>query len=53
MVVLQNIANLAADDRVPKKKRKTGGEDTFGADDADWLIYRKIVCPGLIHGTTG
>ncbi|KII86512.1 hypothetical protein PLICRDRAFT_165106 [Plicaturopsis crispa FD-325 SS-3] len=40
---MKNIASLAADDRVPKKKRKTGGvEDTFGADDADWLIYRKI-----------
>ncbi|KAF9007940.1 actin-like protein Arp5p [Cyathus striatus] len=39
---MKSIANLAADDRVPKKKRKGGGEDTFGADDADWAIYRKI-----------
>ncbi|KAF6751257.1 chromatin remodeling complex subunit [Ephemerocybe angulata] len=39
---MKNIANLAADDRVPKKKRKGGGEDMFGADDADWQIYRKI-----------
>ncbi|KAJ3510443.1 hypothetical protein NLJ89_g4666 [Agrocybe chaxingu] len=41
---MKNIASLAADDRVgPKaKKRKGGGEDTFGADDADWAIYRKI-----------
>lgn len=28
----------------PKKKRRVGGEDMFGADDADWQIYRKIVC---------
>ncbi|OBZ79113.1 Actin-like protein arp5 [Grifola frondosa] len=39
---MKSIANLAADDRVPKKRRKAGGEDTFGADDADWAIYRKI-----------
>ncbi|TFY57542.1 hypothetical protein EVJ58_g6958 [Rhodofomes roseus] len=39
---MKSIANLAADDRVPKKRRKTGGEDMFGADDADWAIYRKI-----------
>ncbi|KAF4605659.1 Nuclear actin-protein involved in chromatin remodeling [Pleurotus pulmonarius] len=39
---MKSIANLAADDRVPKKKRKAGGEDMFGADDADWAIYRKI-----------
>ncbi|KAK2462122.1 hypothetical protein APHAL10511_006585 [Amanita phalloides] len=39
---MKSIANLAADDRVPKKKRKAGHEDTFGADDADWAIYRQI-----------
>ncbi|KIP05326.1 hypothetical protein PHLGIDRAFT_74446 [Phlebiopsis gigantea 11061_1 CR5-6] len=44
---MKNIANLAADERVPKRKRKTGGgmfalADLFGADDADWAIYRKI-----------
>ncbi|KAG6840178.1 hypothetical protein C0991_008408 [Blastosporella zonata] len=40
---MKSIANLANDDlRVPKKKRKGGGEDLFGADDADWAIYRKI-----------
>ncbi|KAF7986150.1 hypothetical protein HWV62_38522 [Athelia sp. TMB] len=39
---MKNIATLAADDRVPKKKRKAGGEDMFGADDDDWAIYRKI-----------
>ncbi|PFH50709.1 hypothetical protein AMATHDRAFT_75400 [Amanita thiersii Skay4041] len=39
---MKSIANLAADDRVPKKKRKGNHEDMFGADDADWAIYRKI-----------
>ncbi|CAL1697345.1 unnamed protein product [Somion occarium] len=39
---MKSIANLAADERVPKKRRKNGGEDMFGADDADWQIYRKI-----------
>lgn len=39
---MKNIASLAADDRVPKKRRKAGGEDMFGADDDDWAIYRKI-----------
>lgn len=40
---MKSIANLAGDDRVPKKKRKGNGEDMFGADDEDWAIYRKIV----------
>ncbi|PSS06632.1 hypothetical protein PHLCEN_2v3588 [Hermanssonia centrifuga] len=39
---MKSIANLAADERVPKKRRKVGGDDMFGADDADWAIYRKI-----------
>ncbi|KAL6305640.1 actin-like protein Arp5p [Sparassis latifolia] len=39
---MKNIANLAADDRVPKKRRKNGGEDMFGANDSDWAIYRQI-----------
>ncbi|PCH33044.1 chromatin remodeling complex subunit [Wolfiporia cocos MD-104 SS10] len=40
---MKSIANLAADDRVSKKRRKASGvEDMFGADDADWAIYRKI-----------
>src|SRR2546423_12543151 len=38
---MKNIANLASDN--PTKKRRRGGdEDTFGADDADWSIYRQI-----------
>ncbi|KAH8101557.1 actin-like protein Arp5p [Cristinia sonorae] len=39
---MKNIAHLAADERVPKKRRKGNGDDMFGADDADWAIYRKI-----------
>ncbi|KAN0105718.1 hypothetical protein V8E52_010774 [Russula decolorans] len=39
---MKSIANLAADERVGKKRRKGGGEDMFGADDEDWAIYRKI-----------
>ncbi|KAG6874163.1 hypothetical protein C0995_005581 [Termitomyces sp. Mi166 len=39
---MKSIANLANDDRLPKKKRKGRAEDMFGADDADWAIYRKI-----------
>lgn len=66
---MKNIATLAADDRVPKKKRKAGGgaciiflgeysllmeykEDTFGADDDDWAIYRKIVSEPVTLSTT-
>ncbi|KAI0286426.1 actin-like ATPase domain-containing protein [Russula brevipes] len=39
---MKSIASLAAEERVGKKRRKGGGEDTFGADDEDWAIYRKI-----------
>jgi actin-related protein 5 len=39
---MKQIANLASDN--PSKKRRRGGdEDTFGADDADWGVYRQIV----------
>ncbi|KAF1983698.1 actin-like ATPase domain-containing protein [Aulographum hederae CBS 113979] len=38
---MKSIANLASDN--PTKKRRRGGDDdTFGADDADWGIYRQI-----------
>jgi actin-related protein 5 len=38
---MKNIANLASDN--PTKKRRRGGDDdTFGADDADWGVYRSI-----------
>ncbi|OJD39927.1 chromatin remodeling complex subunit [Diplodia corticola] len=38
---MKSIANLASD--TPNKKRRRGAdEDTFGADDADWGVYRTI-----------
>jgi actin-related protein 5 len=38
---MKTIANLASDN--PTKKRRRGGdEDTFGADDADWGVYRTV-----------
>jgi actin-related protein 5 len=46
---MKSIANLASD--TPGKKRRRGGnparddDDTFGADDADWGVYRAIA-PG-------
>lgn len=55
---MKSIASLASDERISKKKKKvdkgcfltwirdqvltTCAEDTFGANDADWAIYRKI-----------
>ncbi|PNS15907.1 Actin-like protein arp5 [Sphaceloma murrayae] len=37
---MKSIANLASDN--PKKRRRGGDDDDFGADDADWGIYRTI-----------
>ncbi|KAK5007635.1 hypothetical protein LTR28_005033 [Elasticomyces elasticus] len=37
---MKSIANLASDN--PKKRRRGGDDDNFGADDADWGIYRAI-----------
>ena len=38
---MKSIANLASD--VPNgKKRRKGDDDTFGANDADWNIYKDI-----------
>jgi actin-related protein 5 len=38
---MKTIANLASDN--PTKKRRRGGDDdTFGADDADWAVYRQV-----------
>ena len=37
---MKNIASLASDN--PKKRRRGGDDDNFGADDADWGIYRQI-----------
>jgi len=39
---MKSIANLANDQPSSRKKRKGGNDDMFGADDADWAIYRKI-----------
>ncbi|KAL0078787.1 hypothetical protein J3Q64DRAFT_1638036 [Phycomyces blakesleeanus] len=39
---MRSIANLASDSPSPKRRRKGQEEDTFGADDDDWMIYREI-----------
>lgn len=41
---MKSIANLASDSTSKKRSRKGGGpdDDTFGADDADWGVYRTI-----------
>ncbi|KAI9106267.1 hypothetical protein DFS34DRAFT_699834 [Phlyctochytrium arcticum] len=39
---MKNIASLAAEEAPAKRKRGGGGEDTFGANDDDWGIYREI-----------
>ncbi|KAI6153133.1 chromatin remodeling complex subunit [Pisolithus tinctorius] len=45
---MKNIASLAADDRVSRRRGRlvqtdwAWKEDMFGADDEDWAIYRKI-----------
>ncbi|KAF2457718.1 hypothetical protein BDY21DRAFT_285181 [Lineolata rhizophorae] len=39
---MKNIANLASDNPTKKRRRGGGDEDTFGADDADWGVYRTI-----------
>ena len=40
---MKHIANLASDNPHGKKRRRGGNDDDgFGADDADWMIYREI-----------
>ncbi|EME41185.1 hypothetical protein DOTSEDRAFT_55083 [Dothistroma septosporum NZE10] len=40
---MKHIANLASDQPTGRKRRRGGGDDDgFGADDADWMIYREI-----------
>jgi actin-related protein 5 len=40
---MKHIANLASDTPTGRKRRRGGGDDDgFGADDADWSIYREI-----------
>lgn len=43
---MKTIANLASEQPEGKRKRGRGGDkddDHFGADDADWAVYREIV----------
>ncbi len=40
---MKNITNLASDSPVSKKRRKGADDDTFGADDDDWAVYKEIV----------
>ncbi|KAI9309010.1 hypothetical protein BJ944DRAFT_254252 [Cunninghamella echinulata] len=39
---MKSIANLASENGSSKRRRKGQEEDTFGADDEDWMIYREI-----------
>ncbi|KAI9009163.1 putative chromatin remodeling complex subunit [Hyaloraphidium curvatum] len=40
---MRTVANLAKDDEGPAKRRRRGqDDDNFGADDADWHVYREI-----------
>lgn len=37
---MKTLANLAADG--PKKRRRSGDDDTFGMNDEDWGVYRTV-----------
>ncbi|KAI8340191.1 hypothetical protein BC941DRAFT_349149 [Chlamydoabsidia padenii] len=39
---MRSIANLASETNGSKRRRKGQEEDTFGADDEDWMIYREL-----------
>ncbi|GAB1318879.1 Actin-related protein 5 [Madurella fahalii] len=43
---MKNIANLASDTPMgasgSRKRRRGGDDDDFGADDADWGVYRSV-----------
>ncbi|KAK4181832.1 putative actin-related protein 5 [Triangularia setosa] len=41
---MKNIANLASDTPTGggRKRRRGGDDDDFGADDADWGVYRSV-----------
>lgn len=39
---MKSITTLASD-VATKKRKKKGGDDMFGANDADWAVYREIV----------
>lgn len=41
---MKTIATMASDQQGgPRKKRKGNADDTFGANDQDWHVYREIV----------
>ncbi|KAK2067747.1 hypothetical protein P8C59_001459 [Phyllachora maydis] len=40
---MKSLANLASDNPASGRKRRRGGDDDdFGADDADWGVYRSV-----------
>ncbi|KAI8821734.1 uncharacterized protein EV422DRAFT_550513 [Fimicolochytrium jonesii] len=39
---MRTLASLAAEDTPSKSRRAGNSEDTFGADDDDWGVYRSI-----------
>lgn len=39
---MKSIASLASEGPSSKKRRRALGEDTFGANDEDWAVYRDI-----------
>ncbi|BGP50256.1 Actin-related protein 5 [Rhodotorula kratochvilovae] len=39
---MKSIAGLAADEKAGKKRKRGGEDDGFGANDADWAVYREI-----------
>ena len=39
---MKTIANLASDNPTKKRRRGGGDDDGFGADDADWAVYRQV-----------
>ncbi|GAA5840624.1 hypothetical protein JCM9279_007385 [Rhodotorula babjevae] len=39
---MKSIAGLAADEKLGKKRKRGGEDDGFGANDADWAVYREI-----------
>ncbi|WVQ93832.1 hypothetical protein IAU59_000910 [Kwoniella sp. CBS 9459] len=39
---MKSIANLAAEEKTSKKRKKGEDDDGFGMDDSDWAVYREI-----------
>ncbi|RUP10880.1 hypothetical protein BC936DRAFT_140004, partial [Jimgerdemannia flammicorona] len=39
---MRSIASLASDSPASKRRKRGQDEDTFGADDEDWMIYREL-----------